>query len=91
MPILKQKYQVPEGNRGEKIRILPVSQDGALSKELIFNDPKLWTAETPSLYRLKLVLYKDDEPMQTIIKDFGIRKTTIDGNVFKLNDVAFKL
>ena len=80
----------PEGKEVKRFD-LPVSQDGALSKELEFNDPKLWTAETPSLYRLKLVLYKDDEPMQAITKNFGIRKTTIDGNVFKLNDVAFKL
>lgn len=35
--------------------------------------PRLWTAETPNLYALKLVLYKGDEPLHTVTQRFGFR------------------
>ena len=57
-----------------------------MKTEIIVPNVKLWTAENPNLYELKL--YSKGEK---IIEYIGFRKITIDGKVFKINDQAIKL
>jgi len=54
--------------------------------EISVPDVKLWTAETPNLYTV--TLYAKGEK---IIERVGFRKVSIDGKVFKINDVPVKL
>lgn len=54
-------------------------------------DPKLWTAETPYLYRAELRLMRAGKPIQTLSSKVGLRELTIDGNVLKLNGSPLKL
>ena len=61
------------------------------SAELTVNFPELWTAETPSLYSLALLLLKDGNEIQRVNQKVGIREIKIDGTVLKLNGKALKL
>src|SRR5574344_1093357 len=70
---------------------IPIKDTVTMHKELVFTDPHLWTAEIPYLYNLELTLYSGNKSIQRVTKKFGIRKTTIEGRVFKLNGIAFKI
>ena len=54
-------------------------------------NPHLWTAETPYLYTLKVVLKEKGKTLQTFTHKIGIRETSIEGNVLKLNGRPIKL
>jgi beta-galactosidase len=52
---------------------------------------KLWTAETPTLYRLQLTLSSSGKPLQTIEERIGLREISIVDGVFRLNGKPVKL
>ena len=62
-----------------------VSTGGRISQ------PKLWTAETPYLYTLRLRVKQKGKTLQTFTQKIGIKELTIDGNVLKLNGRPIKL
>ena len=53
--------------------------------------PKLWTAETPYLYTLRVYVKEKKRVLQTFTQKIGIREVSIDGNVLKLNGRPIKL
>lgn len=53
--------------------------------------PQLWTAETPSLYRLQLTLSSGGKIVQSIEERVGLRQVSIDGQVLLLNGRPIKL
>jgi beta-galactosidase len=53
--------------------------------------PRLWTAETPSLYQLELVLKSGNQVVQQFKERIGLRQITIADSVLKLNGVPIKL
>ncbi len=53
--------------------------------------PRLWTAETPHLYRLELTLERSGQPRQTIVEAVGLRHVTIVDGVLQLNGAPIKL
>ena len=53
--------------------------------------PKLWTAETPYLYTLRLYVKEKKRVLQTFTQKIGIREVSIDGNVLKVNGTPVKL
>ena len=53
--------------------------------------PLLWTAETPSLYRLECSLVKKGRIIEKMDRKFGIREIRIDGAKLLLNNRLFKL
>ena len=55
------------------------------------DNPQLWTAETPYLYTLRTMLMQKKDTLQVFTNRFGFRKTTIEGNVLKLNGKPIKL
>ena len=55
-------------------------------KEILVPGVKLWTAETPELYTVTL-----RAKGEKIVERIGFRKVSIDGKVFKINDVPVKL
>ena len=50
-----------------------------------------WTAETPNLYELTIVLYKDDKEVEAIRTYYGFKNVEIKGEVFLFNGKAIKL
>ena len=53
--------------------------------------PRLWTAETPYLYTLRVYVREKDKTLQTFTQKIGIREVSIDGNVLKVNGHPVKL
>jgi len=53
--------------------------------------PKLWTAETPYLYILKVRVKEKGKVLQTFEQKIGIREISVEGNVLKLNGHPIKL
>lgn len=49
-----------------------------------------WTAETPNLYELTIVLYKDDKEVEAIRTYYGFKHVEIAGEVFLFNGKAIK-
>lgn len=55
-------------------------------------NPAKWTAETPTLYQLKLMLQgRDNVPQDQASVTMGFKETQIKGEVFYLNGVAIKV
>ena len=55
------------------------------------NNPRLWTAETPYLYTLRVRVKEKNKVLQTFTQKIGIRETSIEGNILKLNGQPIKL
>lgn len=53
--------------------------------------PKLWTAETPSLYRLELTLRSNGADGQRVVDRVGLRQVTTEGGILRLNGTPIKL
>ena len=53
--------------------------------------PRLWTAETPSLYTLRTTLLSRGRVLQTFEHRFGFRQISVEGPVLKLNGQPVKL
>lgn len=53
--------------------------------------PKLWSAETPSLYRLQLTLSKGSKTLQKVEERIGLREVSIADGVLLLNGRPIKL
>ena len=54
--------------------------------------PRLWSAEIPDLYDLKIDLTDDkNEVLEEVHSFFGVRKIEVTGNLFKINGRAVKL
>ncbi len=60
-------------------------------QQLKVDHPQLWTAETPSLYRLELTLTANGKALQKIQQEIGIRQISISNGILKLNGQALKL
>ena len=52
---------------------------------------RLWTAETPYLYRLETSLFSADRRVDRHVCRIGLREVSIEGNVLKLNRQTIKL
>lgn len=58
---------------------------------LLVDKPRLWTAETPTLYTLRLRLYDNGKEVQTITERIGLREVSIQDSRLLLNGIAVKL
>ena len=54
-------------------------------------NPRLWTAETPYLYTLRVHVRDKGKLLQTFTQKIGIREISINGNILKLNGQPIKL
>lgn len=70
---------------------LPRKSDGRCGVTVNVADPLLWTAETPSLYRLDLTLSSKGEALQKITRSIGLREISIKEGVLMLNGRPIKL
>jgi len=61
--------------------------DGTISMRSHLSSPRLWTAETPSLYRLRVTLYSSDgSKLQTVEEMTGIREIRVEDGRILLNN-----
>ena len=67
------------------------AQGRVVSKGGKVEHPQLWTAETPYLYTLRLNVREKGQTLQTFTQKIGIKETSIEGNVLKLNGRPVKL
>lgn len=74
-------------------RIKIVSNESAkISTKLKVNNPKLWSIDTPNLYQLKTMVFKDGKVIDQSITQTGFRKFTFDANKgFALNNTWMKI
>lgn len=56
-----------------------------------FTNPKLWTAETPSLYQAILLLKQDGNTIETVGHKIGFREVKIEDGQLKINGKAITL
>ncbi|RZF59777.1 glycoside hydrolase family 2 TIM barrel-domain containing protein [Sphingobacterium corticibacterium] len=82
--VIEKFILTPEGLKN-KSNIVYVN--GVLKVE----NPKLWTAETPYLYTLRLLLKDNDAVLQKYTERIGIREVTWTNGVLKLNGSPIKL
>lgn len=60
-------------------------------RQMRVEHPRLWSAETPYLYTLRVLLKQKGHTLQTIEQKVGIKELTIEDNVLKLNGHPIKL
>lgn len=65
-----------EAKGGEKL---------VVSQNSIVNNPKLWSPETPSLYKMNTSLVEDGKAVDDVVTTFGIRSVEMRGDGFYLN------
>jgi beta-galactosidase len=70
---------------------LALAADGHGSTDLAVDRPQLWTAETPSLYRLELELRAGGTTVQRFADRIGLRQVTVEDGILKLNGTPIKL
>lgn len=67
------------------------SQSREIREVLEVACPKLWSAETPYLYKLRVELLEDGKPAHAYEQKIGIREISTAGGVLRVNGVAVKL
>ncbi|MFT3992245.1 MAG: glycoside hydrolase family 2 TIM barrel-domain containing protein [Luteolibacter sp.] len=88
--VVRGKLLGPDGKQVSEFRI-PL-HDGVHQTVVRVENPRLWTAETPDLYRLQLTLSDaKDKPLQTIEKRIGLREVSIKDGILLLNGRPIKL
>jgi beta-galactosidase len=76
----------------KKLSVLKSAENIQLSLQTILNNPRLWNAETPDLYDLKINLKNDKkEIIESIHWRFGVRKVEVKGQGFYVNGKLVKL
>ena len=96
------KSAVANATKNTSISCEILDADGRVAGEAVANftlftlhfslsKPRLWTAETPYLYILRLHVKEKGKILQTFEQKIGIREISIDGNILKLNGKPIKL
>ena len=96
------KSVVANATKNTSISCEILDADGRVAGEAVANftlftlhfslsKPRLWTAETPYLYILRLHVKEKGKILQTFEQKIGIREISIDGNILKLNGKPIKL
>ena len=85
-----------EGNKISKQMTFPISALQAFSEESIslmtmLEEPYLWSAEKPYLYKVNIKLLGKNEVLESFDYHWGVRKIEIAGDVFKVNGKSIKL
>ncbi len=77
---------------GALVQDFTVPLNGAQGETAIeVAQPELWTAETPNLYGLELVLERPGQPAQTLNEKIGLRQISIIDGILCLNGQPVKL
>lgn len=78
---------------GKLVREFPILLDASHrgSATIAVTNPELWTAESPSLYRLEFALSSGGKVVQRHAENIGLRQVSIADGVLRLNGKPIKL
>ena len=81
------------GPDGSSVGDAVLKRAGDVRRTIVFHvdRPRLWTAETPALYRLRLSVSASGKPLQTVEQRIGLREVSIAGGVLLLNGRPIKM
>jgi len=88
--VLSGRLSTPGGDPAGGFEVV-LGSDGCAAASITVSKPALWTAETPSLYRLELSLRSSDGGLQQLRNRVGLRQVTIEDGILKLNGTPIKL
>jgi len=80
----------PEGGVVRQFQI-PLNADNRGTATIDVQQPRLWTSESPFLYRLELQLERDGATQHRVSDRIGLRQVTIEEGILKLNGKPIKL
>ncbi len=88
--------QDSQGKPVNKKMTAPVSALQASAEQCVdlpgnIEEPRLWSAEKPYLYKVTIKLLRKNELLESFDYHWGIRKIEITGDIFKVNGKAIKL
>ena len=80
----------PDGRTAGELALV---RSSALRRTAVLRVPRpsLWSADTPSLYRLRLTVSKNGKPVHTVEERIGLREVSISGAVLQLNGRPIKM
>jgi beta-galactosidase len=81
----------PRGKRVANQVLKSTAAGNQLRASLQLTQPQLWTAETPSLYRLVLTVTQHGKTIQTVEQRIGLREIKVDGKLLLVNGKPIKL
>ncbi|GGX85506.1 glycoside hydrolase family 2 TIM barrel-domain containing protein [Pseudoduganella dura] len=87
---VRARLLAPDGSEAGDV-VLPRGGESRHAGKIRVEQPKLWTAETPSLYRLRLTVSTGGKVVQEVEERIGLREVTIAGQVLLLNGRPVKL
>ncbi len=74
------------------VPVVSTGNEVSINLKSLISQPKLWSAETPDLYHLTLLLKnKKNDLLEKAECYFGVRKIEVRGDVFYVNDKPVKL
>ncbi len=76
--------------RTKEITLAP-GETKAVSAEIVWDDPKLWMPDSPSLYHLISRVMEGDNVLDRETRRFGFREMWIKGNQFVFNGIRLNL
>ncbi|MCB1130490.1 MAG: hypothetical protein KDN05_05125, partial [Verrucomicrobiae bacterium] len=88
---IRGKLLAPDGGTVSEFDLSPGDVHGRHGALVKIPNPQLWTAETPSLYRLQVTLSQNGKPLQTAEARIGLREISIKDAVLLLNGRPIKL
>jgi beta-galactosidase len=87
---LRARLLAPSGRPVKDFDLAP-AKGGAYAATVRVPQPRLWTAETPALYRLQLTLSDGGRTLQALDERIGLREVRIADGVLQLNGRPIKL
>lgn len=87
---VRARLLAPDGTLAGE-RLLPPAAEVRRVAAIRVARPLLWSAETPSLYRLQLTVSAGGKTLQTVEERIGLREVSIAGGVLQLNGRPVKL
>lgn len=69
-----------------------VGDNGLVHDEITLHNPRLWSPETPHIYKVETCLYQDNKLIDRTVLKTGVRTVTVDSiHGFRLNGVSRKI
>lgn len=73
------------------VSLMAGAKSSFFTHQFSLTNPRLWTAETPYLYTLRICIKEKGKTLQTFIKKIGIREISTEGNLLPFNGRPIKL
>ncbi len=89
--LLDSNGQIVAESFSDKLSAKKKTNEFIVEQAFQLKNPTLWTAETPYLYTLEVILADKNEVLQKQVQRIGVRRITSENGVLKLNGQPIKL